>query len=484
MKKTAYTSLLALSAIATNTPALAGDEIQTGYFIDAPVTGLFYKTSSNLTGTTNKGAFNFKQGDVISFYLGSNENSYLLSQLSSQKIITPTLATTKPSRSINMTRLLLSLDSTPQDQQEILLVSDLLSSPEFQRKLQHIDLNTLSLEDAKSLHVNLVSAKQAVNHLNQSQKYIEEHFASDEIIFAPLNKQMSNIIIKKRDYAGRVCAYDLRLRKHPKYNPPIGKLLYEVTSKEVIEYPSVGDHFNGCNLKPSSNTETLHWPLKEIDDYYGIVGCAAEGCKRNDLNGFAIDDFNDDGDWKYRSLAINFDPTTQLLMEKSQGLGKTEHIHHQNKSEQIWFTYPLTHHTQVPYEGVWKQTTYKETKAEETCLLIHQGEVKSAIPDNSECPQQISDYKQVVTHNYSDMWWVTKNSSKAAIEQLNIAVRWYPTNSAAPKLTTWEYLPAGKHWDQGILYRYQQTVSKNQDGSDKLDTHTISEFVKVSGVQI
>ncbi|MDW3048990.1 chromosome partitioning protein ParA, partial [Vibrio sp. Vb1554] len=46
--------------------------------------------------------------------------------------------------------------------------------------------------------------------------------------------------------------------------------------------------------------------------------------------------------------------------------------------------------------------------------------------------------------------------------------------------TTWEYLPAGANWEQGILYRYQQNVSRNRDGSDHIETHTISEFVKVS----
>ncbi len=44
---------------------------QTGYFIDAPVTGLSYKTSSGFTGTTdNKGSFQYKEGEKVEFSIG------------------------------------------------------------------------------------------------------------------------------------------------------------------------------------------------------------------------------------------------------------------------------------------------------------------------------------------------------------------------------------------------------------------------------
>lgn len=102
---------------------------QTGYFIDAPVTGLFYTTSSNLTGFTDKGAFQYHPGDVVSFFLGKDEKGFLLTQLSGQQVVTPTLSSTSPSKSINLTRLLLSLDSTPKNREEILLLSDMLADP-------------------------------------------------------------------------------------------------------------------------------------------------------------------------------------------------------------------------------------------------------------------------------------------------------------------------------------------------------------------
>lgn len=475
--------LAVLTIYSLSSCAFATDNtIRTGYFIDAPVTGLFYKTSSNLSGITNKGAYQFTDGDIISFYLGNDEDSYLLSRLSSQEIITPTLASTKPSRSINMTRLLLSLDSTPEDRQEILLLSNLLANPEFQKLLNQLDLNVLNSEMVKPLNIELVSTAEAVEHLNQSQKYIEQHFASDKVIYSPLNQRLKNIVIKKRDYYGRVCAYDLRLKNHPKYRSPIGEITYEVTNNELIEYPDIGDRFTGCTLKPNSNTQLIRTPAHEIIDDYGISGCARKGCTRNDLNGFAIDDFNDSGDWKYRSLAINFDPTTQLLMEKTQGLGKKANIQHSNLTEEIWFTYPDVPRSGIPYEGIWQETTYQDSQMNQTCLLIKNGMVKTTSRPENSCLEDTNAYQNDRTQQYADMWWVSSTTSMANIGQLNIAVRWNQGRDTPANFTTWEYLPAGKNWDAGILYRYQQTIIKQSDGSEQLNTYAISEYVKVSGV--
>ena len=46
-------------------------ETQTGYFIDAPVAGLSYKTSSGFTGTTDsKGSFRYQEGEEVAFSIG------------------------------------------------------------------------------------------------------------------------------------------------------------------------------------------------------------------------------------------------------------------------------------------------------------------------------------------------------------------------------------------------------------------------------
>ncbi|MCV5648375.1 hypothetical protein OFN55_37185, partial [Escherichia coli] len=85
------------------------------------------------------------------------------------------------------------------------LANRVLSDPRFQSQLKSLDLNYL--DDAKR-HLNLdwVSVDEAIDHLNESQQYIEENFASDEIIFEPRGITFKNIVIKKKDWQGRACA--------------------------------------------------------------------------------------------------------------------------------------------------------------------------------------------------------------------------------------------------------------------------------------
>ncbi|MGR5235913.1 chromosome partitioning protein ParA [Vibrio alfacsensis] len=453
--------------------------IKQGFFIDSPVTGLYYKTSSHLSGYTQKGAFQYRPGDVISFFLGNDDKGYLLTTLSSQEVITPTMATTKPSRSINMTRLLLSLDSTPENRQEIVLANKVLSDPQFQAQLKRLDLNLL--DNAKeSLNLDLVSVKEAVEHLNESQQYIEKNFASDEVIFRPKNVTFRNIIIRKKDWQGRACAFDVRHQNHPRYRPPIGEVSFTITDKTLIQHPSIGDYFKGCFLSDDNQIlEDIVEPIEKFYEWEGLTSCSKNGCTRNDLNGFTLEDYSDEGDWKYRSLALNFDPATQLLMEKVQGLGPNKNIRHSNRGEMIWFTYPDSIHHDIDYQGIWQQTQYHQQSMIQTCLLINHQKV-SRLPNEAEtCPTDRNLYTQDATAEYLDMWWVNNDKPKADLAQMNIMVRWSP-NPAKINYTTWEYLPAGKNWEQGILYRYQQDVSRNRDGSDRIETHTISEFVKVN----
>nr|WP_319555440.1 chromosome partitioning protein ParA [uncultured Vibrio sp.] len=478
--------LLACAAVITLTaaPSTANQsqltpKLKQGYFIDAPVTGLYYKTSSNITGVTKQGAFQYQPGDVVSFFIGNDSTGYLLTTLSSQGVLTPTMATTKPSRSINMTRLLLSLDSTPENREEIILANHVLSDPHFQSRLKSLDLNYLD-DAANLLNIDWVSSKDAIEHLHESQAYIEKHFASDDIVFQPRGITFKNIVIKKKDWQGRVCAYDLRYRNHPKYRPPYTVMTYTITDDSLIQHPSAGDHFQGCFLSLNHQvTEDIIEPLSHFSDWHNLVGCSLTGCTRNDLNGFSVEDFDDEGDWKYRSAAMNFDPITKLLMEKVQGLGHHEHVQHSNRTEMLWFTYPQLDDHDIDYRGIWQQTQYRGQTMTQTCLLMRHQQVLRLPTSTEACPTNPRLYTQDVTWEYADMWWINNPNPKADLAQMNVMVRWSQTPTDI-NYTTWEYLPAGKTWEQGILYRYQQDVHRNQDGSDRIETHSISEFVKVS----
>lgn len=94
-----------------------------------------------------------------------------------------------------MTRLLLSLDDTPEHRDEIILASKVLSDVEFQKKLNNLDLSYL---DAQELGIDLVSVKEAAKHLNQSQEYIKDNFASEEIIFLLKTKCFITLLLLRK----------------------------------------------------------------------------------------------------------------------------------------------------------------------------------------------------------------------------------------------------------------------------------------------
>jgi len=468
--------------------AFAESGAKVGYFIDAPVTGLYYQTSSNIKGFTEKGAFSYKTGDVITFFLGSDDSGFPLTTLSGQEVITPTLAATTPSRSVNMTRLLLSLDSTPENREEILLVSKALSDPEFQEKLKQVNLLALDTV-TKGLGLDLVSAQEAARHLDESQRYIEKNFTSDEVILSPINVKYKNIIVKRRDWQGNLCFFDVAKKGSPGYYGPIGSLTYKVTPEGIYEYPDTGDYFgSNDNSVPSCElnhmrryTEVVFEPIEAFADWDGLVGCAASGCTRGDLNGFSVDDYDDEGDWKYRTVAINYDPNTKLLMQKTQGLGAKNTVPHTNQAEYIWFTASDKNTRNINFEGIWLETHYAQSgNISNQCLWFSGNKVFSTTVDDTECPTNLNAYRKDVTKQYGDMWWLDQNNTRASLAQLNTAVKWYD-DASNPRYTSWEYLPTGSDWQQGVLYRLQQNIVLDKDGNQQAQTHKIFELKKYQG---
>ncbi len=275
-----------------------------------------------------------------------------------------------------------------------------------------------------------------------------------------------------------MCAYDIKYHHHPRYRPSFGNMEYTVTNTHLIQYPSAGDYFNGCELDTSHPMIADKSPISEFEGFGGMIGCAATGCTRNDLNGFTLDDYNDEGDWKYRTIAMNFDPETELMMEKIQGLGPNEHVRHQNRGEQITFIYPIDKEEKIPFEGIWQQTQYHGQKIEKHCLLVKNHQVLKHPKTGKTCSKNEEQYTLNVTKDYADMWWVNNKDNNARLEQMNLLVRWY-LNGNQVQHTTWEYLPAGRDWKQGVLYRYRQTLQRQPNGIETMDTFSVSEFSKI-----
>ncbi len=92
----------------------------TGQFVDAPVAGLQYTTSSGLTGTTDEnGYFKYRAGDTVTFKLGK----IILGDAKGNDVVTPTALfvdeTTDPTQLQQKVKtvvaLLLALDENPDD---------------------------------------------------------------------------------------------------------------------------------------------------------------------------------------------------------------------------------------------------------------------------------------------------------------------------------------------------------------------------------
>lgn len=459
---------------------------QTGYFIDAPVTGLFYKTTSDLQGVTDRGKYQYNEGDMVTFYLGNDDSAMVLASVSSQQIITPTLAAVTPSRSINMTRLLLSLDSTPENSDEILLASQALSDPEFQKQLKSINLSTLeNYQD--ELGFGLVSSVQAAEHLSQSQAFIRQNFTSQQILLRPLNLRIKEDSVIKRDWRGNLCFFDVARVNEKDYYGPVGRIEYQLTETGIVGYPSRGDYFgsedgsvSGCELNSQKGFDSIEFvAMDNYTELGGFLSCAKQGCTRNDLNGFAIDDRDDDGDWKYRTVAMNFDEKTGLFLQKTQGLGPNKKIHNSNRAEFMWFSSTDPKLDYINLSGIWQLTEYSaKGEVHYSCLYIKDGSVFQAAVDGNSCPETSSEYQQIVTQQYADMWWLYSGQDAASLAQLNSGVKWY-TAGGEVKHTTWEYLPVGKEWDQGLLYRLEQKIRNSRDGVQKAETLRISELRKI-----
>ncbi|MCG7588152.1 chromosome partitioning protein ParA, partial [Photobacterium sp. OFAV2-7] len=188
--------------------------------------------------------------------------------------------------------------------------------------------------------------------------------------------------------------------------------------------------------------------------------------------------YDDEGDWKYRTVAINYDPHTQLLMQKNQGLGPKDTVPHTNQAEYIWFTYDNKSNQSIDFNGIWLETHYSNNNGvSNQCLWIMPDTILSAKASGTECPTSQSAYRDNVTKQHADMWWLAPNNTKASLAQLNAPVKWYDETSKT-RYTSWEYLPSGPNWDQGVLYRLQQHIVIDKEGKQQAQTHQITELKK------
>lgn len=151
------------------------DPVTSGVFIDAAVEGLGYTTSSGTTGSTNAtGAFNYKDGDTVTFVVGG----IVFSPVAAKPFVTPLdLANaTAPDNpgAVAIARLLQSLDRDNNPDNGITLdVSKLAPSPSLPAdwsKVSDVQLAALLKDGASALRSEPLARRHLSSELSRLSK--------------------------------------------------------------------------------------------------------------------------------------------------------------------------------------------------------------------------------------------------------------------------------------------------------------------------
>lgn len=152
----------------------------TGAFIDAPVAGLSYSSSSGLSGSTDaSGQFSYRSGDTVSFSLGGIE----IGSAIAAAVLTPRkLPNLTDTGATNLARFLLTLDSDQNPSNGIQISAAVISAAAGQ-SIAATTFNSASFDSSSAAAFatsangdsrELVSAAQADSHLNQTDEDLED----------------------------------------------------------------------------------------------------------------------------------------------------------------------------------------------------------------------------------------------------------------------------------------------------------------------
>ncbi len=488
--------------------------IATYRFVDSPVEGLFYSTSSGLSGFTNsEGQFEANDGDVITFYLG-NENGLKLGAASLQKVITPFEITGKYTRALSVAILLQSLDkefgSTTDEQLSI--PNHLQSTPASniaialaQLRLDNMDsVRTFLISIGVKSH-NVVNEFEAVEHLYNSLNKIERGdtnainpLSGNELLYVKHIKATNSYMLQNRFYE---FVHIDKILDGQTLDVMDSAVFYDykIHDNDVIQLRS--SKYNIVQLPsylPQGFTHLLlsNKPSSNVDKRFsrnGFHGGVFSSSYQNTLNHFAVSTlpFDSLGHWQHSLISRSYDPATQIVTEINNAAilqgNECNRVacSQKNTHQQVNYYYQIDHSTAdryIDFSGTWQDTRICEngtiakrklhfdesqlTITGETCM---QGTTKNI--ENS----QIYSYEEL---QRSEFWWFNKPNrhTKATLSELNSTLRF--DGGVAHQASTycenpnvafvkWEYHPAGINWDQGVLNR----VKMHCDGT--LNLHSV-----------
>ncbi|OBU15390.1 hypothetical protein AYY19_17585 [Photobacterium aquimaris] len=483
--------------------------ITKGQFIDAKVQGLDYVSGKEISQTDAEG--NYTLGaDTISFYLGGTDG-LLIGSISGRTIATPFEAAGTYERSINLARLLLTINEhnddstiiipslikdTPSTEIKTALATITLDDGYFEKSVQTL----LALLDSKAL----VTATDAQKHMQVSLNPEQLQRGSEEVL-TQLAKGSNQIIIHRSanlrvknssdDTFKTVIHQD---QQNGEYVGGLSLMNYQMTDKQftilsgsndsTIEKTSTSPSFvyeMTNDAETSSKNEMVPW--SKIETMGSPYACmTAQNCSENLLTQTNLAYIErQDGDYKVKeSQSGSYDLITEVYTQ----IRSKEYLdgnYAGRISESIEFFYPISDAKTdrfVDFTGTW---TAKETRpgcdgVATSTLTFGENTITLVGQEFTGTCDLTDDLNETITYNdYAkmDFWWFGTNEkvSTATLDQLNTTVRWNDkadNGSDRFKINRFSYIPAGKAWDQGVLVR--DTLA---DTGDKTATITMKKSV-------
>ena len=167
--------------------------LNSGYFIDAPVQGLEYKTQSGIEGVTDQsGRFEYRAGEKISFKIGKLEIGEALPD--SDGLVTPdNIQNISQSQRILLMRLLQALDSDDNPangitipQEVVTYLSDLPEEKRFSEISDQRQLMELHSDFAREIdeddddEIDVSDYEAEMHYVVSKQKWYAEHKEEDD----------------------------------------------------------------------------------------------------------------------------------------------------------------------------------------------------------------------------------------------------------------------------------------------------------------
>ncbi|KXF82663.1 hypothetical protein [Enterovibrio coralii] len=503
-------------------------EAFTGKFVDAAVEGLFYKTSSGTTGITDaEGSFNAREGETVTFFIGG-ENGIKIGAASGRGIITPFEGAGKYNSALNTAILLQTLDKMAGgDATGMLTVPEELRSMNDPRIAKLLSNVVLSSKDSVENFLTAMGASEIVDeetalaHMTSVLDSSEYKRGDDKAIsdFALDNGKVvrfissSLTVANTPDGAESLFIHADKTLTEEEFNDTRGMttMLFKFESDGVTtlagtnDYYSSSDvnaHFKTILLDKSKELQTDEKDTWESIPDFGPLACAdtATGCTSLTLNALT-DDMRDDNtdnsgseDWQREIQSGFYDPITgvhTVARKKIKCTSADETSCNGRTTTYMDFYYTTNSKSEdryVDFVGDWVETSVCENG--DIAKLNFAFDSKGLTMSGTECSSDGGDTSaepiETEAHDYAalasiDYWWFNQagRESKATLTELNSGVLFCDDNNYIPGsscskqfVIKWEYQPAGKAWDEGILTRYKYKM----DGT--LDSRQVMQKVK------